>query len=116
MNKEEERIEYYTQLKSFLTETGLIKHGIRINNIVAVVEYRCSREKRRGKAFVSFNMESVDHCGDIEIDSEEFPSSKYHIGFSTAWQSYEYDKNAISLIIRDSSPKMGGKYEVEIKI
>lgn len=116
MNTEEERIGYYNQLKSFLTETGLIKHGIRINNIVAVVEYRCCRGTRKGKALVSFNMESVDHCGDIEIDSEKFPSSKFHIGFSTVWQSYEYDMNATSLIIRGSSPKMGGKYEVEIII
>lgn len=116
MNTEKDRNDYYTQLKFFLTDTELIKHGIHINNIDAVVEYRWCKEVKRGKALVSFNMESVDHCGDIEIDSEEFPSSKYHIGFSTAWQSYEYDKNATSLIIRGSSPKMGGKYEVEITI
>jgi len=116
MNSPEEKNFYYTQLKSFLTDAGLIKHGIHINDIEAVVEYKCRKKVRKSNALVSFNMESVDHCGDIEIDSDAFPSSTFHTGFSTAWQSYTYDETDKSLKIKGSSPKMGGEYVVVITI
>lgn len=92
MNSVKLQIFYYTQLKSFLIDTGLIQHGIHINNIEAFVEYKCRLKEKTGNALVSFNMESADHCGDIEIDSDAFTSSEFHTGFSTAWQSYAFDE------------------------
>ena len=114
MNNEEEKAANYSQLKSFLIETNLIMHGTIINNISTDVEYYYNDRIKRATALVSFTMEGAEHCGDIEIDSDEFPSGTYHTGFSTSFQHYEFDEESKSLIIRGNSSMMHGNYEVKI--
>ena len=114
MDIEAKRSENYNQLKKFLIDTGLIKHGTIINNIEAVVVYKYGETVKRCTALVSFTMEGVDSCGDITIDSSELSVTKYHTGFNTTFQAYKFDAASNSLIIRGSSTKMKGNYEVII--
>lgn len=87
------------------------------NNIL-VDEHRRIKKSviKRSDAIVSFVMEGANHCGNIEIDSDVFNPNDVHTGFSTFFQSYEYNVVTTSLIIKGSSPKMGGEYEVEITL
>lgn len=113
MNSEAKKNDNFIQLKNFLSETELIEHGKIINNINAVVEYHKNGRTKRGEALVSFTMEG-EHCGNIDIESDDFPSGIYHTGFSTAFQNYEFDEDSKSLIIRGNSSSMHGDYEVRI--
>lgn len=115
MNTEKKKAANYMQLKNFLTEAGLIEHGKIINDINAVVEYYYNGKTKRSSASVSFTMEGLN-CGNVEIDSEEFPSVTYHTGFSTTFQKYEFNEESKSLIIRGNSSKMRGNYEVRLSI
>lgn len=38
----------------------------------------------------------------------------HHLGFSEKWQRYEFSKKDNALVVTGSSPKMGGKYSVQI--
>ena len=104
----------FIQLKNFLTETGLITHGTIIQDIEAIVEYKSKRGVEISKALVSFTMEGAYHCGDIEIDSKNFPHGRYHTGFNTTYQTYIFDEESSSLIIQGKSAMMRGDYEVKI--
>lgn len=56
MISEEKRNINYTQLKCFHTDTNLIQHGVHMNNIEAVVEYKCLMNVRTDNALVSFRI------------------------------------------------------------
>lgn len=114
MDTETRRSDNYDQLKKFLIDTGLIQHGTIINNIEAVVAYKYGGTVKRCTALVSFTMEGVDSCGDITIDSPELSVTKYHTGFNTTFQTYKFDVDSNSLIIRGCSTRMKGNYEIII--
>lgn len=55
-----------------------------------------------------------DGMVDIE-DTAKVSITDFHLSFKPAFQNYSYDPSDHSLLITDTSPKMGGKYEVRIK-
>ena len=91
MNSEQEKKNYYLEVKNFLLGTGLMQHGRPINSFKAIVEYCFLNKEIRGKAKVSICMEDIFHNGDIEIDGEDFRPTIVHTGFNITWQTYEYE-------------------------
>lgn len=54
--------------------------------------------------------------GDVDIDdTSKVRIEDFHLRFKAAFQQYTYDRSSHSLVISDTSPKMGGRYEVRIR-
>jgi hypothetical protein len=75
-----------------------------------------------GKSQVRFSSEfrafvgSGPADGKVDIDdTSKIRIEDFHLQFSPAFQNYFYDATDKTLIISDSSPKMGGKYWVIIR-
>lgn len=75
-----------------------------------------------GRSKIEFSSEFCAFIGagpedgrvDIE-DTAKVRIEEFHLRFSPAFQIYIFDEADHSLVISDSSPKMGGRYEVRIK-
>lgn len=53
--------------------------------------------------------------GSIEIYSGSILQNEtHHLGFSEEWQVYKHDPRNNALVVKGSSPKMGGRYRVDI--
>ncbi|TXN27398.1 hypothetical protein [Methylobacterium sp. WL19] len=53
--------------------------------------------------------------GRIDIDdTDKVDINSFHLSFNPAFQKYAYEKSDHSLVVTDSSDKMGGKYEVRM--
>lgn len=114
MNSYEVINQNYLEAKNFLLANNLMQHGIPINTINAYVEYKLGNGRfKSGDATVSICMDDVFHNGNVDIDGEAFNSNDVHIEFKTAWQHYEFDRDANKLVITGASPLMGN-YIVKI--
>lgn len=114
MNSDEVIIQNYLEAKNFLLSNDLMQHGIPINTINAYVEYQLGNGRfKSGDATVSICMDDVFHNGNVDIDGEAFNANDVHIEFKTAWQHYEFDRDANKLVITGASPLMGN-YIVKI--
>lgn len=108
MNSDEVTIQNFLEAKNFLLANNLMQHGIPINTINAYVEYQLGNGKfKSGDATVSICMDDTFHNGNVDIDGEAFNSNDVHTEFKTAWQHYEFDRNANKLVITGVSPLMG---------
>ncbi|MEI8594215.1 hypothetical protein [Photobacterium sp. Hal280] len=82
----------------------------------ALVEFRSKRRNVSEITTVKFIRNGYND-GNITITEEaELTSDYYHLDFSPDWQEYSFNPNDNSLLIKGSSPKMGGKYTVAIKV
>ena len=55
--------------------------------------------------------------GNIEIDeTDDITLEKYHLSFKFEFQQYRFNADNNSLTISGSSPKMKGRYEVNLKV
>lgn len=92
------------------------KFSVNINNpifeCIVIYQYRCSTVTTSTRARMQVD---TREWGTIHIyENEKLQSNKYHLRFSPDYQEMAFNTSSETLVIKGSSPKMGGDYSVTI--
>ena len=81
----------------------------------AQVNYRSHKTTTVEQTFVRIFLSGYGTDGNIEILEEgDLVAENYHLGMVPAFGTYTLDEATGELVVRNSSPKMGGAFTVRI--